>query len=434
MTLQTPVADTLMNCRCCGSDNLMLFLPMGNHPPANMFVRPADRDLPQPAFPLNAQSCLDCGLIQVADQIPAGFFEDYLYVPSGAITMHTHFAGLARVLEEKAQGGLIVDIGCNDGLMLGHAARNGARVLGIDPAANLSGLAEAQGVKVHVAYFGPATARIVRAKHGPAAVISTTNTFNHIGNLHDFMEGIDILLDEEGVFVIEVPWAREILNTDEFDNIYHEHMSELSLLSIVRLGQATGFSVVDVTKIPVHGGSMRVFLRRARLGDTPTPIVAEMIADEKASGLTDAASYRAFARRVEHIRTTLRARLAMLKAQGLTIAGYGAPAKGNTLLNYFGIGPETLDYLVDRNPLKQGLLSPGQLIPVLPPEVLVDRKPDCLLVLAWNFFDEIREQLADYEAAGGMFILPLTPEVTIGGPHSLPRAEGAAPAAASAVR
>lgn len=416
------IADTLTTCRCCGSENLMLFLPMGAHPPANMFVRPADRDRPQPAFPLNAQSCLDCGLIQVADQIPAGFFEDYLYVPSGAVTMHAHFADLARVLEDHARGGLIVDIGCNDGLMLGQAARNGSRVLGIDPAANLSGLAEAQGVNVHVAYFNPATARIVRAKHGPAAVISTTNTFNHIGDLHAFMDGIDILLDEHGVFVIEVPWAKEILNTDEFDNIYHEHMSELSLLSIARLGEATGFAVVDVTKIPVHGGSMRVFLRRARLGDTPTDIVAEMIADEQAAGLTDAASYRDFAERVERIRKTLRARLAVLKAQGLTIAGYGAPAKGNTLLNYFGIGPETLDFLVDRNPLKQGLLSPGQLIPVLPPEVLAERRPDYLLVLAWNFFDEIREQLADYEAAGGKFILPLTPEVSIGSPDPVPAA------------
>lgn len=432
MTDPVPAADTLSHCRCCGSDRLTLFLPMGAHPPANMFVRPEDRDRPQPAFPLNAQACLDCGLIQVADQIPAGFFEDYLYVPSGAVTMHGHFAGLARVLEDHARGGLIVDIGCNDGLMLGQAARNGSRVLGIDPAANLSGLARAQGVEVHVAYFTPATARAVRESHGPAAVISTTNTFNHIGDLHAFMTGIDILLDEQGVFVIEVPWAKEILATDEFDNIYHEHMSELSLLSIVRLGEATGFAVVDVTKIPVHGGSMRVFLRRERLGDTPAPIVAEMIAEERAAGLTDAAAYAAFAQRVDSIRQRLRARLALMKAQGMTIAGYGAPAKGNTLLNYFGIGPETLDYLVDRNPLKQGLLSPGRLIPVLPPSVLEERRPDCLLVLAWNFFDEIREQLAGYEAAGGMFLLPLTPDTVIGGPAPVSNGPGAPQSTAAA--
>jgi SAM-dependent methyltransferase len=407
-----PIPNILQACRCCDARSLILFLPMGNHPPANMFVRPADLEAPQPSFPLNAQACTDCGLIQVSDQIPDGFFTDYLYVPSGAATMHTHFAELASRLEAIAKGGLIVDIGCNDGLMLAQAVRNGSLCLGIDPAANLAVIAKERGVDVHVAYFGPETAREVRKLYGPAAVISTTNTFNHIGNLHAFMEGVGILLEESGTFVVEVPWGKAILETNEFDNIYHEHMSEMSLLSIVKLCEATGFDVVDIERLPVHGGSMRVFMRPRNPGNTATLAVADMLNEEKAAGLTDPEAYAAFADRVHVMGQELVAMLRELKAAGKTVAGYGAPAKGNTLLNYFGIGPDLVSYLVDRNPLKQGLYSPGMNIPVLSPDVIRERRPDYLLVLAWNFFDEIRGQLADYEKAGGKFIVPLpTPHI-----------------------
>ena len=397
----------LSRCRACRSKQLLVFLPMGDHPPANMFVRPEELNNAQPTFPLNSQVCLDCGLIQVADQIPDGFFRHYLYVPSGAATMHSHFAGLASVLEARAKGGLIVDIGCNDGLLLEAANGNGSRTLGIDPAENLAQIAATRGVEVHVAYFNPDTAREVKAAHGPAQVIVTTNTFNHIGDLHTFMDGICILLADDGTFVIEVPWAKKIVETNEFDNIYHEHVSEMSLLSVVRLGESFDLAVVDVHQLAVHGGSMRVFMRRTSTGEVPAPIVAQMLAEEHAAGLTERATYAAFAKRVDEIGAELVRMLADLKAQGLHIAGYGAPAKGNTLLNYFRIGPETLDFLVDRSPLKQGLYSPGMKIPIYPTEAIAERKPDVLLVLAWNFFDEIRQQQSAFEAGGGRFLLPL---------------------------
>lgn len=400
-------------CRACSSDNLMLVLPMGDHPPANMFVRADEREQPQPAFPLNTQACLDCGLIQVADQVPPDFFTDYLYVPSGAATMHTHFAGLAQVCVDRADGGLIVDIGCNDGLMLSHANGLGGKTLGIDPAANLARIAAERGVRVHTDFFNPKTAREVREAEGPAKVITTTNTFNHIDDLHGFAEGVLALLEDDGVFIIEVPWGKAILETNEFDNVYHEHLSELSLLSIVRLGEAVGLDVVDVTKLPVHGGSMRVFMQPAGLKQSPAPIVGSMLEEEKAAGMTRRESYEAFAGRVQELGDTLTRMLAEIKASGKTVAGYGAPAKGNTLLNYFGIGPDTLDFLVDRNPLKQGLYSPGMMIPVLSPDAVEEHKPDYLLVLAWNFFDEIREQMADFEARGGKFIVPLPMPVVI---------------------
>ena len=399
--------STMTHCRACGSERMFLFLPMGDHPPANMFVRPEDADQPQPAFPLNTQACLDCGMIQVADQIPDGFFRHYLYIPSGAATMHGHFEGLARVLSDRAEGGMIVDIGCNDGLMLGFANRMGAKTLGIDPAANLAEKAAELGVNVHVAYFSPETADEVRGLHGPAQVISTTNTLNHIGDLVGFMDGIKRLLADDGWFVIEVPWGREIVASNQFDNVYHEHLSEMSLRSLVKLAERTGMAVVDVTRLPVHGGSMRVFIRKAGAAGPPSAEVTRMLAEEDAAGMNDAAAFEAFADRARAVGEALRKLLADLKAGGATIAGYGAPAKGNTLLNFFGIGPETLDYLVDRNPLKQGLLSPGQHIPIRDPSVIAQDPPDYLLVLAWNFFDEIRDQLAGYEAAGGRFILPL---------------------------
>lgn len=399
--------STLDVCRTCLSSDLTLFLPMGNHPPANMFVRPDELAKDQPAYPLNTQACLNCGLIQVADQIPADFFRHYLYVPSGAATMHTHFAELAQVLEKRAQGGLIVDIGCNDGLMLSAANKQGSKTLGIDPAANLAELAKANGVDVHVAYFNPQTAQEVLDKHGPAQVISTTNTFNHIGDLHTFMTGVKILMAEKGTFVIEVPWAKAIVETNEFDNVYHEHVSEMSLLSVVKLGAFFDLEVVDVHKLAVHGGSMRIFMRNSSANEEPSQIVSHMLAEEKAAGLTQQATYDDFAARVEKMREELLSQLSHLKKSGLKIAGYGAPAKGNTLLNYFRIGTETLDFLVDRNPLKQGLYSPGMKIPIYGTEAIAQEKPDILLVLAWNFFDEIYEQQAAFRAGGGKFLVPL---------------------------
>lgn len=403
----------MTHCRACGSGRMKLFLEMGDHPPANMFVRPQDLDVPQPAWPLNAQVCLDCGLIQVADLIPPDFYRHYLYVPSGATTMHEHFWGLADEMVRRAEGGLIVDIGCNDGLMLSFAVQQGARVLGVDPAENIAEMARARGVPMHVAYFNPKVATEIRELHGPAQIIVATNTFNHIDHLPGFIEGTLALLSDTGILVVEVPWSKAILEHNQFDNIYHEHISEMSLRSIVELARRTGMEVYDVELLPVHGGSLRVFMARA--DSKPVSVeVARMLAEEDAAGVRDPKAYDDFAARVANMRRDMLELLAQLKASGAKIAGYGAPAKGNTMLNYFGIGPETLDYLVDRNPLKHGLYSPGQLIPVLPVEAIAERKPDYLLVLAWNFFDEIRAQFADFEASGGRFILPVPEPHVIG--------------------
>lgn len=397
----------MTQCRACLAADPYLFLPLGDHPPAQAFIRPEDVAKDQPSFSLDTQVCLTCGLIEVEDQIPADYFRHYLYVPSGAATMHGHFRGLAEVLTAKADGGLIVDIGCNDGLMLMQANEMGARTLGIDPAANIAELSGARGVNVHVAYFNPETAAEVLGKYEAAKVICSTNTFNHIGDLHAFMKGVDTLLAPDGYFVLELPWAKDLVEGNEFDTVYHEHTSEFSVLSLVKLCEFFDMQVVDITRLDVHGGSMRVFMRRNAVGDTPAPIVREMLDEELAIGMLDKATYDVFADRVHAVRDDLLGMLSDLKAQGLKIAGYAAPAKGNTLLNYYGIGTEMLDFLVDKNPLKHGLYAPGNKIPVKSTDAIAEEKVDVLLVLAWNFFDEIYEQQADFRARGGRFLVPL---------------------------
>ena len=260
---------------------------------------------------------------------------------------------------------------------------------------------------VEVGYFSAESAEGLVDKVGPATVIVTTNTFNHIGDLHDFMAGVSRWLADDGLFVIEVPWAKDLLDKNEFDTIYHEHVSEFSLLSLVKLGAFFDLVVTDVHRLGVHGGSMRVFMKRAAAAGPVMPVVAEMLAEERDAGMLSVETYQDFSARVDKVRQDLTAMLAELKAQGLKIAGYGAPAKGNTLLNYFKIGPETLDYLVDRNTLKQGLYSPGMKIPIRSLDALKEEKPDVLLVLAWNFFTEIRQQQSDFVAGHGKFLVPL---------------------------
>lgn len=407
--LERTSRSVLDQCRACLAPDPYLFLPLGNHAPAQMLIKPEDINSIQPAFPLNAQVCLQCGLIEIADQIPPDFFRHYLYVPSGAATMQSHFQDFAGALAQQAgPSALIVDIGCNDGLLLAACNALGCKTLGIDPAANIAEMAKARGVDVHVSYFNPDTAAEVAQRHGKAGIIVTTNTFNHIGDLHQFLRGIDILLADDGIFVIEVPRAKEMIDHNEFDNIYHEHVSEFSLLSLVKLGAFFDMVISDVHRLPrIHGGSMRVFLRRKAAAVPQAPIVQEMLDEELAGGMLEASTYTALVKRVDQIGADLRERLSAMKAKGLKIAGYGASARGNTLITYFGIDRTYLDFLVDKNALKHGMYSPNTRIPIKPVSAIETEKPDVLFVLAWNFFDEIQAQQQAFLDRGGQFVVPL---------------------------
>lgn len=399
----------MTTCRTCKSERLYLFLPLGDHPLANGFLREDQLAVKEPRFPLDVHACLDCGLIQVADQIPPGFFRHYVYIPSSADAMHGHFEGLADKLAARlpSPDALTIDIGCNDGLFLSFLRRRGARTLGIDPAENIAELARDKGVEVVTEYFTPDLARHIREEHGPAHVVVTTNTFHHIGDLDPFTLGVTILLADDGVFVVEVPHAQELVEQNQFDGVYHEHVSQHTVKSFVDHFALFGLEVFDVERLDVHGGSIRVFARPARNGAVPAPAIQPWLDEESRRRLFDVETYDAFRLRVERIRNELTAMLTDAKAAGRRIVGYGASARGNTLLNYYGIGRDTLDYIVDRNPLKQGLYSPGMHIPVESAERLAEDDPDDMLVIAWNFADEIIEQQRAFREHGGRFILPI---------------------------
>ena len=405
----------MTSCRTCKSERLYLFLPLGDHPLANGFLREEQLSEPELKFPLDCQVCLDCGLIQVDDHVPPGYFRHYVYIPSASESMHGHFAGLADAVAERflqTPDALTIDIGCNDGLFLAFLQEQGLRTLGIDPATNIVELAREKGVEVVNEYFTPETARGVRETYGPAKVVVSTNTFHHIGDLDPFTLGVTLLLSDDGVFVIEVPHALALVELNEFDGIYHEHVSQLTVKSFVDHFLRFGLEVFDVERLDIHGGSMRVFARPSKNGAPVLRGVRAWIDQEKERGLFEESTYDAFRERVERNREELMTLLHTLKADGKRIAGYGASARGNTLLNYFGIGTDLLDYIVDRNPLKHGLFSPGMHIPVLPTERLLEDRPDYVLLIAWNFGEEIMREQEAYRGAGGRFIQPI-PQVRI---------------------
>ena len=364
---------------------------------------------PDATFPLDLHVCERCALLQIPDHVPKGFFQHYLYVPSAADAFRGHFAGLARWIVDSglvAPGGRVVDVGCNDGLFLSACLGLGLVATGIDPAANLAPLARAKGVEVVEAYFDAGTARSVRERRGPADVLVTTNTLNHIDDLGAFVASATELLADRGAIVVEVPRAAELVSHNEIDTVYHEHLSQFSLRSLVELFARFDLEISDVESLWIHGGSMRVVAARRGVR-RPSPAVAIHLEEERRAGLFEPSTYVAFHRRVEDNRDRLVDLLAKLRREGARIAGYGAPAKGNTLLNYCGIGPETLAFLADRSALKHGRLSPGMRVPVVPVDKIESERIDVLLVLAWNFFAEIREQQAAFEARGGRFVVPI---------------------------
>lgn len=401
-------------CRACKSRHLHLFLPLGMHPPANAFLKQAQLKEQQAVFPLDAYVCLDCGLIQVADHIPPDFFRNYVYVPSTSENMRRHFSTFADLLASRflaTPDCLAVDLGCNDGLLLSGLKAHGVRTLGVDPATNIIQMAREAGLEVVNEYFGPVAAKDIRAKYGPATVIVTTNTFHHVDDLDSFTEGVCILLADDGVFVIEVPHAQELVAHNEFDGIYHEHVSQFTVKSFVDLFARFSMEVFDVQGLEIHGGSVRVFVRKAT-GRGTSPSVAAWLERETQNKLFSLETYETFRSRVGSIRENLLTLLRGLKVEGKRLAGYGASARGNTLLNYYCIGPDLLDYIVDKNTLKHGLYTPGMHIPVYPVEKILEDRPDYVLLLAWNFADEVLRQQERYRQIGGKFILPI-PEVKV---------------------
>jgi SAM-dependent methyltransferase len=345
---------------------------------------------------------------------PPAMFEDYLYMSSASATLTAHLYELSDVVVARrglGRSDLVIDIGCNDGTLLKGFQRHGVRTLGVDPAVNLAALHTPPGFERFTGFFGAATAPDIVARWGYASAITATNTFAHIPDLPGFIRGLDAALAPGGVFVIETHYLVDLLEQLAFDTVYHEHVSYWALAPMMRLFERFGFAVVRAERLPIHHGQLRVWVQRrgeAAADDT----VAAVLADERARGLDRFETYGAFARQTEAISDNLTRTLAELRSQGARIAAYGAPAKGNTLLEWLRLGPELVEFIADRSPLKQGRYTPGTHIPVVPPSYLLDKQPDYVVLLAWNFQDEILEQQAEYRRRGGRFIVPV-PRVAI---------------------
>ena len=398
------------SCILCHAETVEAFLDLGATALANKFLTAEALAAPEPQYPLVVGFCHSCGHVQLTAAVPpSAMFEHYLYVSSASSTLEAHFNELSDLLVERRQlrpEDLVVDIGCNDGSLLKGFRRHGVRTLGVDPAANLADFTRDSGIDRFIGFFESQTADQIVSRWGRASLITMTNTFPHIPRLDDFVEGICKALAPGAAFVIEAHYLVDILDQLAFDTIYHEHISYWALGPMTRLFERHGLQVVDAERLPIHHGQIRVTVQRA--GEAVvSPRVGEVLAMERARGLSRFETFQQFARDTQHIKQDLHGRLSELRRAGQRIAGYGAPAKGNTLMSFLGLGPEEMLYIADRSPLKQGLFTPGSHIPVVPPERLLHDQPEYVLLLAWNFKDEILPQQAEYRRRGGKFIVPL---------------------------
>jgi SAM-dependent methyltransferase len=407
--------ELTVECVACGSAGLEEFLDLGETALANRFLGEADLDAPEPKYPLRVGFCSDCGHVQLTELVPpSAMFENYLYISSASDTLTAHLLELSDVITERMgleATDLVIDVGCNDGTLLSGFRRHSIKTLGVDPARNLTGMLRDKGIDSYVGFFDSNSAKDIVRGWGQAAVITATNTFPHIPNLRDFVEGIKIVLAPGGAFVLEAHYLLDLLDQRAFDTIYHEHVSYWALGPMAAFFRRNGMEVVDAERLPLHHGQLRVTVQREGEGRVE-PSVAEILELERARGIDQIESYRHFALEVQRIKDDLHQTMRKLRAGGRRIAGYGAPAKGNTLLSFLEIGPEMVDYIADRSPLKQGLYTPGSRIPVVSPDRLLTDQPDSVLLFAWNFADEILEQQSEYRRRGGQFIIPV-PEVRV---------------------
>ncbi|MCX7410171.1 MAG: class I SAM-dependent methyltransferase [Planctomycetales bacterium] len=397
-------------CRSCGRSGLKSVLSLGRTPLANALLTEAQLDQPEPTWPLELAWCPNCALVQITEAVPPEMmFRDYAYFSSFSDTMVQHAKRIADRLtdaEHLNTGSLVIEVASNDGYLLQWYKQAGVPVLGIEPARNIARVAESEkGIRTISEFFGRDLAQQLARDGELADVIHANNVLAHVPDLNGVVAGFQAVLKPNGVVVVEAPYLKELIDHVEFDTIYHEHFSYFSLTALDRLFRRHNLEIVEVERLPIHGGSLRIFARHPgtrSVGES----VRNMLAEE-ANWVDSAASYRDFGQRVESLRTELAGLLTSLKADGKRIAVYGASAKGSTLLNYFGIGGDTLDYVVDRSTVKQGHYTPGTRLKIHDPEKLLTDRPDYCLLLTWNFADEILKQQQQYRDNGGKFIIPI---------------------------
>jgi 2-polyprenyl-3-methyl-5-hydroxy-6-metoxy-1,4-benzoquinol methylase len=402
---------TRLPCRSCGAPVDETFVDLGFQPLANAYLTAQDLHRPQVFHPLHAFLCTRCFLVQLPQaERPEEIFRQYAYFSSVSASWVEHARRYAEAMIGRLGLGpasRVVEIASNDGYLLQHFHARGIPVLGVEPAANIAQAARERGIPTETAFFGRALARELAAQGQRADLLVGNNVLAHVPDLNDFVAGLALLLAPGGILTLEFPHLLRLLQEHQFDTIYHEHFSYFSFHTVRRVAAAHGLTLWDVEELPTHGGSLRIFARHGAERPAETPAVGELLAREERAGLLDRATYRAFTGAVEAIKGQLLRFLLDAREQGRTVAGYGAPAKGNTLLNYCGVGPELLPFTVDLSPHKQGLFLPGTRIPIHPPEKIFETRPDYVLILPWNLKDEITGQMAAVRSWGGRFVVAI---------------------------
>jgi hypothetical protein len=406
-----PAHHVRTDCRACGSDRLTRFLELGPQPLANANLRDIAEAADERTYPLDLYFCEGCSLVQLADVIdPEVLFRNYIYVTGTSETIAAHNRAYARTVVDALGLGpddLVVEVASNDGSLLSCFRELGVRTLGVEPATNIAQMARERGIDTVNEFFDEVTGASLRARRGAARAVIGNNVLAHVDDTQGFLRGARSLIDGDGLVITEVPYAREMLERLEYDTVYHEHLCYFSVTALLKLCDAVQLSLVRIDEVPVHGGSLRMYAGLPAHHGGHGDAVLRMADAERAVGMTSLSRWERFADAVRTQRSALVSLLEKLVAGGKSVAGYGAPAKGNTLLNYCGIGTDLIPYTVDRNPMKIGTLTPGMHLPVLPVDTLLERQPDYVLILAWNFADEIVRHQAEYGRRGGRFILPV---------------------------
>ena len=404
-------------CRFCRSKLEHIFVDLGSSPLCQSFLSADQLNQMEPSYPLNVFVCGNCFLVQLLEYVaPENIFSDYLYFASFSDTWLAHVKAYTNQMVKRFPIGpdsLVVEIASNDGYLLQYFVEKKVPVLGIEPAANVAAVARQKGIRTLVKFFGSGTARELCAEGSRADLLLGNNVLAHVPDINDFVSGMKILLKPQGVITMEFPHLMRLMEQNQFDTIYHEHFSYLSFSTVEKIFAAHGLTLFDVEELPTHGGSLRIYARHAE--DTTKPVgsrVEELREREQSAGYSKLETYSRFAEQVKETKRKLLEFLIRAKRNGKTIVGYGAPGKGNTLLNYCAIRTDFLDYTVDRSPHKQGKFLPGTRIPVCSPDRIRETRPDYLLILPWNLKDEIMQQNSYIREWGGQFVVPI-PQVTV---------------------
>lgn len=415
--------DSMPTCRLCRRALRHTFVDLGMSPLCESFIAADKLDAMEPYYPLHVQICEECHLVQLREYVsPDNIFTEYAYFSSYSTSWVAHAKTYATMIKDRLSLGgdsLVVELASNDGYLLQHFVHMGIPVLGVEPAANVAAVAQAKGISTRVGFFGARLAQQLVEEGRKADLVIGNNVLAHVPDINDFAAGICRILKPGGVATLEFPHLERLMAENQFDTIYHEHFSYLSGIAVARLVGMHDLRLIDVEELPTHGGSLRIYLAHADSKHAISPRVKALLEREEKLGFKSLAGYAAFSEKVQRTKRELLSFLIAAKNEGKRICGYGAPGKGNTLLNYCGIGNDFLDFTVDRNPYKHGRYTPGMHIPIRPVEAIDAARPDYILILPWNLKDEIVSQMRHVGAWGAKFVVPI-PTVAVIDPKDLP--------------